>query len=244
MKLNSSVWRFQANSDADTRTGEIHSIKCDIKELKAMVTAITATNSQVTASKKEHELTVKEPIAETLVDSEVAALKKQVSKLQNQLTTKKPRVPDTSATGLKIEPVQHAQSEGRQQTFSDSDGNFCYRCSEIGHFSAKCRNPENQTKVIHKLIRSLRKAKQGEPTTPSTGNGLTKCAAKKSEVTTLKQDISEPTKPRADSCNPWHQCQFFPEVRQTVQRHSQSGHWSDFGHKSKSFCLLSKPAKP
>lgn len=37
---------------------------------------------------------------------------------------------------------------------------------------------------------------------------------------------------------------FFPEVRQTVQRHSQSGHWSDFGHKSKSFCLLSKPAKP
>lgn len=86
-----------------------------------MVTAMTATNSQVTASKKEHELMVKEPIAVACVDSEVAALKKQVSKLQNQLTTKKPRVPDASATGLKIEPVQHAQSEGRQQTFSDSD---------------------------------------------------------------------------------------------------------------------------
>lgn len=190
MKLNSSVRRVQANADADGREGEIHSLKCDIKELKAMVTAMTATNSQAAACNKEHERMDNELVAETRVDPEIIALKKQVSKLQNQLSTKKQRIHDASATALKIDPVPRAQHDSNQQAFSDSDGNFCYRCGEIGHYSAKCRNKENQSKVIQKLIRSLKKAKQGEPA-PSTGNGPTNCAAKKSEVTISKPDIPQ-----------------------------------------------------
>ncbi|KAI3373196.1 hypothetical protein L3Q82_006512 [Scortum barcoo] len=46
MKLNSSVRRVQANADSDSREGEIQSLKSDIKELRAMLTAMTATNSQ------------------------------------------------------------------------------------------------------------------------------------------------------------------------------------------------------
>lgn len=49
MKLNLSVQRVHV--DADGREEEIHSLKCDIKELKAMVTAMTAT-SQAMANKK------------------------------------------------------------------------------------------------------------------------------------------------------------------------------------------------
>lgn len=97
MKLNSSVRRVQVNGDADDREGEIHSLKCDIKELKAMVTAMTATNSQVTANKTERELMDSEIVAETRADPELIALKKQVSMLQSQLTTKKQKVHDASA---------------------------------------------------------------------------------------------------------------------------------------------------
>lgn len=191
MKLNSSVRRVQANADADTKEGEIQSLKSDIKELKAMFTAMTATKSQSTAKNQEPEQMTKIPVTETCVDTEVAALKKQVKKLQNQIITKKSRASDAPAAALKIEPIRQAQSGVRQQTFSHSDGNFCYRCGETGHFSSKCRNPENQSKVIQKLIRSLRKAKQGESSAPQTEIGHTVCAAKKSEVTTLRRDIPQ-----------------------------------------------------
>lgn len=189
LKLNSSVRRVQANADDDSREGEIQSLKSDIKELKAMFTAMTATNSQVSADKKETELMTKVPVTETCVDTEVAALKKQVKKLQNQLTSRKPRESDAPAAALKIEPIRQARSGVRQQTFSDSDGNFCYRCGETGHFSAKCRNPENQGKVIQKLIRTVKKSKQSELSAPQTEDGHTVCVAKKSEVTAMKQDL-------------------------------------------------------
>lgn len=39
--------------DADGREGEIHSLKCDIKKLNAMVTALMA-KSQAMASKKKN----------------------------------------------------------------------------------------------------------------------------------------------------------------------------------------------
>lgn len=65
MKLNSSVWQVQANAGVDSREGEIQILKSDIKELKSMLTATTATNSQVSADHKELELMTKVPITET-----------------------------------------------------------------------------------------------------------------------------------------------------------------------------------
>lgn len=155
MKLNSSVRQVQVNADPDCREGKIHSLKCNIKELKAMVTAMTATNSQATASKKDV-LMDNGLLTEACVDPDIIALKKQVSKLQNQVIPTKQRIHDASAAASKIEPARF-QNESRQQT-SVSDGNLCYRCGDIGHYFAKCRNTENQSKVIPKLIRSLKKA--------------------------------------------------------------------------------------
>uniref|UniRef100_A0A667YF70 CCHC-type domain-containing protein n=1 Tax=Myripristis murdjan TaxID=586833 RepID=A0A667YF70_9TELE len=40
-----------------------------------------------------------------------------------------------------------------------SEETFCYRCGENGHFAAKCHSPENQAKVIKKLIQALKVTK-------------------------------------------------------------------------------------
>lgn len=36
-------------------------------------------------------------------------------------------------------------------------------CGEIGHMAGKCKNLENQHKVIQKLIQALRRAKTNSP---------------------------------------------------------------------------------
>lgn len=41
-----------------------------------------------------------------------------------------------------------------------SEESFCYRCGEDGHFATKCRNTENQAKVIRKLIHALKVTKE------------------------------------------------------------------------------------
>lgn len=88
-----------------------------------------------------------------------------------------------------MKPIRQAQSGVREQTFSDSDGNFCYCCGETGHFSAKCRNPDNKGKVIQKLIQYVRKAKEGEPSATQKEDEHTISVSKKSEVTAMEQDL-------------------------------------------------------
>ncbi|KAI3374517.1 hypothetical protein L3Q82_021004 [Scortum barcoo] len=92
MKLNSSLRRVQANTDTDSREGEIQSLKSDIKELRAMLTTMTATNSQVSLDKKEPVLMARVPVNETYVDAEVAALKKQTGNGHTNCAAKKSEV--------------------------------------------------------------------------------------------------------------------------------------------------------
>ncbi|KAJ4941533.1 hypothetical protein JOQ06_011412 [Pogonophryne albipinna] len=67
---------------------------------------------------------------------------------------------------------------------TDSEERFCYRCGENGHMAGKCRNPENQNKVIQRLIQALKKAK-----TNTTGEAApkdnTSCTVRKSAVDML-----------------------------------------------------------
>uniref|UniRef100_A0A669DIV0 CCHC-type domain-containing protein n=1 Tax=Oreochromis niloticus TaxID=8128 RepID=A0A669DIV0_ORENI len=44
---------------------------------------------------------------------------------------------------------------------------FCYRCGENGHFVAMCQNPENQSKVIRKLIQTVKTLKESAGTSTS-----------------------------------------------------------------------------
>uniref|UniRef100_A0A672F8S9 CCHC-type domain-containing protein n=1 Tax=Salarias fasciatus TaxID=181472 RepID=A0A672F8S9_SALFA len=46
---------------------------------------------------------------------------------------------------------------------TESDERFCYRCGENGHMAGKCNRPENQSKVIQRLLQALKKAKSNNP---------------------------------------------------------------------------------
>uniref|UniRef100_A0A3B5R2S1 CCHC-type domain-containing protein n=1 Tax=Xiphophorus maculatus TaxID=8083 RepID=A0A3B5R2S1_XIPMA len=52
-----------------------------------------------------------------------------------------------------------ADKQDKFKQHPDMDERFCYRCGESGHIASKCRSPENQNKVILRLIQALKKAK-------------------------------------------------------------------------------------
>ncbi|KAK0140650.1 Zinc finger protein 862 [Merluccius polli] len=159
--------------------------KCSSKEKQRRITSMRTLQSQVVADSKEPRSLTKVPTPETDGEDEVATLRKQVKNLQKQMAGQKSKVSESPATVHRVESSRPAHSDNRKQPSKDSDGNFCYRCGENVHFSAKCHNAENQAKVIQKLIHSLKKAKQGE----SPVSRPTVCSAKKSVITTLRRDI-------------------------------------------------------
>lgn len=189
IKLNASVQRLNTESDVVCGQMEIQNLRSEIKELKSMFAATNTSPRPAVADSKEPKSSIKAPASETGVNAEVAILRKQVTELQSQIAAQQSKKPDSPAAVLRVESTRQTQSVNRQPSSSDSDGNFCYRCGENGHFSAKCKNDENQAKVIQKLIRSLRKAKQSEPATQATNSCNTVCQSKKSEVITLNRDI-------------------------------------------------------
>uniref|UniRef100_A0A3P9J310 CCHC-type domain-containing protein n=1 Tax=Oryzias latipes TaxID=8090 RepID=A0A3P9J310_ORYLA len=95
-------------------------------------------------------------------ETELAPLKKQVKRLQ-QKVAQRDMVPETSAkptsvTAVEVKQKTNPPSRNRQQ----SDEQFCYRCGEKGHFMAKCRNSENQTKVINQKAHPINKDDERE----------------------------------------------------------------------------------
>ena len=58
--------------------------------------------------------------------------------------------------------------------------------------AGKCRNPENQTKVIQKLIGALKKAKSDNPeSTSNAAKSDVDCTVRKSAVDSFKSDLPE-----------------------------------------------------
>lgn len=188
-KLNTSVQRVHTNSATDNRQDDVERLRTEIQELKSMFTAMSTLPNKVVADSKGSVSMTKMHTPETGSDSEVAVLRKQVKNLQKQMTGHKLKVSESPTSVLRVEPSRQTHSDNRKQPSNDSDGNFCYRCGENGHYSAKCQNAENQAKVIRKLIHALKKAKQGDLSSQASGDGHTVCSAKKSEVTTLERGI-------------------------------------------------------
>lgn len=65
---------------------------------------------------------------------------------------------------------------------NSSDEYYCYRCGENGHFSSKCKNPENLSKVIQNLIQSLWRAKGRDSYSGDVDPGTADCSVKRSIV--------------------------------------------------------------
>lgn len=190
-KLNTSVQRVLTNPVTESRQDDVERLRTEIQELKSMFSSMSTLPSQVVADGKEPVAMAKMPTPETGGGNEVAALRKQVRNLQKKMAGHKLKLSDSPAAVLRVEPSRQAHSDNRKQPSADSDGNFCYRCGENGHYSARCQNAENQAKVIQKLIHSLKKAKRGEQPSPASGDHPTVCSTRKSEVTTRGRGIPQ-----------------------------------------------------
>lgn len=112
------------------------------------------------------------------------ALQKQVKRLQQKLH-KKENTYEPSVRNPSVSAVEAGSRTPRTPTrpSKPSDEQFCYRCGENGHFVAKCHNPENQNKVIRKLIRALKTVKENQPVTDPTPSEVV-CDVKRSVVNT------------------------------------------------------------
>ncbi|XP_035809415.2 uncharacterized protein LOC118471094 [Amphiprion ocellaris] len=184
-KLNPSVHSIHVKQDVEGKQAEIQTLKADIKEIKSMFAAL-ATRPQLT----EPERNIKAPAEiwhapEKEAESEVAALKKQVKRLQQKLNNKRTNI-DTPAAVMAVATSRPDQNTSRRFR-NDPDEHFCYKCGEPGHIAGQCRNPENPNKVIRKLIQSLKKAKDAcQPTTDELAAKNVVCNAKRSAVDLLR----------------------------------------------------------
>ncbi|XP_063075269.1 uncharacterized protein LOC134465509 [Engraulis encrasicolus] len=178
-KLGTVVQSAFVKQESETKQTEIQALKSEIKELKSLVAAVVSKPTQAMPDSTERTL-VSAVSGESCHDSEITALKKQLKRLQQKVTNK---VPETQTAAAAVDASAVATS--RQGSFKSSDENFCYRCGENGHFAAKCQNPENQSKVIKRLIQALKVSKNNPPTCEATTNAVN-CDIKKSSASVLQ----------------------------------------------------------
>ncbi|KAJ8399616.1 hypothetical protein AAFF_G00410270 [Aldrovandia affinis] len=171
VKLNMSVHRVHANQDVDSRQMDIQTLKSELKEMKAMFASMTTKPPQEVANDKGPGPVAQGPVAESCENAEIAALKKQVNRLQRKMSAKGAKDIDTPANALRVEPSRSAQSGQKPyKPYGDTEESICYRCGGNGHFA---------NKVIQQLIRSLRKAKGGQSPSPKDNSPDAVCSVKK-----------------------------------------------------------------
>lgn len=175
-KLNSSVHRVQTKH-SETEQTEIQNLKAEIKELKTKFA--TCISKSPDAKEKRVSPVQSGECSDT---QELAALKKQVRRLQNKVAQKgTPPEPSVHLTSVAaVEATSTTRTPNRNRPSLEEQ--FCYSCGEKGHFVAKCQNPENQNKVIRKLIQTIRAMKEN-PAASSNNTTDTNCNVKQGLLT-------------------------------------------------------------
>lgn len=84
MKLKTSVHQVQTKQAVDVKQAEIQTLKAEIKELKSIVASVVTKPSETKEYHNTVPATTSHP-CENRQDSELAALKKQVMRLQKKL---------------------------------------------------------------------------------------------------------------------------------------------------------------
>ncbi|XP_058494566.1 uncharacterized protein LOC131465683 [Solea solea] len=180
-KLSASVHQVHANQEVDIRQAELQSLKAEIKELKSLVASVVTQSTPVKEDNREATCISALPGPENRQDAELAALKKQLKRLK-QKTSNKMTEQDAAVSTMEASKQVSNSSKGAPKK---SEENFCYRCGESGHFATKCHNPENQAKVIRKLIHALKMTKDKQQSDGSTASKVN-CGVRKSAVTSTE----------------------------------------------------------
>ncbi|KAJ8348558.1 hypothetical protein SKAU_G00271470 [Synaphobranchus kaupii] len=180
-KLGASVHQVHANPEVDMKQAEIQNLKAEIKELKSMVASIVTKPEHIKEDYTEATSMSTPSGRENRQDSELAALKKQLKRLKQKANNKMTE-PDAAVAVSTMEASKQFSNSPKRAP-KRSEENFCYRCGENGHFATKCQGPENQAKVIKKLIQALKVTKDKQQSGDATTSEVN-CGVKKSAVTT------------------------------------------------------------
>ncbi|XP_055011546.1 paraneoplastic antigen Ma1 homolog [Boleophthalmus pectinirostris] len=178
VKLSQSVHTVHAKVQAESKQSEILNLRAEIKEVKSMFAALATQSQSVEVDLPEKHPTRSE--SATSLDPEVQALRKQVKHLQQKVNSKTIRRQSSGPTTVMAvnSPVK---------TAPETEERFCYRCGENGHLAGKCSRPENQTKVIQRLLQALKRAKtsssQSKAESPSQDPA---CTVRKSTIDVLQ----------------------------------------------------------
>lgn len=152
-KISHVVHCVHAKQEDDVKQAEIPNLKSEIKELKTLVASVVTRPKHTTQECAERAPVSPTPHNESCPDSELKALKKQIKRLQQKFDHKVAEQ-GTEATVSTVEAAKPATNFPRRAP-KNAEEHFCYRCGEGGHYAGRCTNPENQAKVIKKLIAAL-----------------------------------------------------------------------------------------
>lgn len=181
--------------DENKLDSEVQELQTQIKTLQSQLSALTAGQLKNT-SKPPNVLHTDE--MESRNSDEVQVLRKQVEEVQHHLNmmavtptnfqqAKSPRWRPENRANQANKAPSHTSSQRKTQTSHDEDDFFCYRCGEGGHVSTHCTAPENNAKVIQKLIRSLNKQKRNnESNKQDKAASNTNCSVKRNAVDTTE----------------------------------------------------------
>ncbi|XP_073711543.1 uncharacterized protein [Misgurnus anguillicaudatus] len=182
-----AVYAKSATVTSDT---ELNDLKAEIRQLRAQVSELS-TSSAMSRHLSTSTLLPVNVAAENAEDKNVQALKKEVVKLQKQISVMSVKPKCSPATEPCLQETQSRPWPQRPLTVRDPSDFFCYRCGEDGHYANKCASPDNYPKVIQKLLQAQRKSKQNRKSDNEARTQTTNASVKRSAVYVQTNSLPE-----------------------------------------------------
>ncbi|CAL9702059.1 unnamed protein product [Knipowitschia caucasica] len=144
-RLRSSVQPVRTKHVGAESHAELQSLKDEVKELKTKLACMSLSPAAKETRRSASPVSTTQS-SEHSDTYELAALKKQVKRLQHKVEQKDdaPELSEKPARVKKVDVSPKTSTPNRNR--QPLDEQFCYRCGEQGHYAAKCHNPD-----VHRL---------------------------------------------------------------------------------------------